>query len=57
MFRLIAPVGCVTRYAPVEAKDSAPLSGSIEPLEMVRNELRTLRGILWVREKREKDGL
>ena len=51
MFRPIAPVGCVTRYAPIGKKGSDPFSGSIGPLEMVRNELRTLRGILWVREK------
>ena len=54
MFRLITPVGCVTRYAPVGAKVFAPFSGSIGSLEMVRNELRTLRGVLWTR---EKDGL
>ena len=54
MFQVMTPVGCVTRYAPIRAEGSAPFSGSIGPLEMVRNELRTLRGILWVR---EKDGL
>ena len=41
----ITSVGCVTCYAP------------IGQLEMVRNQLRTLRDILWVCEKREKDGL
>ena len=38
MFQAMTPVGCVTRYAPVER------------LETVRNKLRTLRA-LWVREK------
>ena len=42
MFQPITPVGCVTRYAPVER------------LETVRNKLRTLRRILWVREECER---
>jgi hypothetical protein len=45
MFQVMKPVGCVTRYAPGER------------LETVRNELRTLRGILLIREMREKGGL
>ena len=68
MFQVMTPqnaVGCVTCYAPSGAKGSAPFSGSIGPLETVRNKLRTLRGVLWVREKsvlrvckeREKGGL
>ena len=44
MFQAMNPVGCVTRYAPVER------------LGTVRNKLRTLR-VLCVLEKHEKVGL
>ena len=59
MFLAITPqnaVRCVTCYVPIGEKYSDPFS-LIKPLEAVRNKLRTLRGILWVREKREKGGL